>query len=281
MYSKPWFLILSCFLLTCSGCTDNPITDERELMFFPEEQDLEIGRAYAPEIEKQLGGRIKDEQLQNYINDIGQKISRYSHKPSWEYHFTALNHDMVNAFALPGGYIFITRGMLEKLKTEAQLAGILAHETVHVVARDTSNAMSNQIGLGLLLSAGVYYEGTSAGAAAASVAQMIISLKYSRKDEGLADRGGMSYMVAAGYNPYGMVETMQILEELHQEGYDEFLSSHPSPENRIRYLKIEIDVKYKNFAELKTGTEDYQRCVLDRLKRIKQLSPPEPPLWNG
>ena len=157
MRLRPRFLILSCFLFLCSGCMDNPITGERELMFFPEEQDLEIGRAYAPEIEKQLGGRIKDEQLQNYINDIGQKISRYSHKPSWEYHFTVLNHDMVNAFALPGGYIFITRGMLEKLKTEAQLAGILAHETVHVVARDTSNAMSNQIGLGLLLSAGVYY----------------------------------------------------------------------------------------------------------------------------
>jgi predicted Zn-dependent protease len=192
-----------------------------------------------------------------------------------------LNHKSINAFALPGGYIFITRGMLEKLKTEAQLAGILAHETVHVVARDTSNAMSNQIGLGLLLSAGVYYDGTSAGAAAASVAQMIISLKYSRKDESHADRGGMSYMVAAGYNPYGMVETMQILEELHQEGYDEFLSSHPSPRNRIGYLKIEIDVKYKNIAELKTGAEDYQRSVLDRLGRLKQLSPPEPPLWSN
>jgi predicted Zn-dependent protease len=266
----------------CIGCTDNPITGKRELMFFPEEQDLEIGRAYAPELEKQLGGRIKDEQLQNYINDIGQKISRYSHKPSWEYHFVALNHDMVNAFALPGGYIFITKGMLEKLKTEAQLAGILAHETVHVVARDTSNAMSNQIGLGLLLSAGVYYEGTSAGAAAASVTQMIISLKYSREDESQADRGGMSYMVAAGYNPYGMVETMQILEELRHEGYDEFLSSHPSPVHRIRYLKIEIDVKYKNLDELKIGTEDYQRCVLDRLEMIKEeLSPPEPPIWDN
>ena len=281
MYLKPRFLILGCLLLLCIGCADNPITGERELMFFPEEQDLAIGRAYAPEIEKLLGGRIKDEQLQKYIDSIGQKISRYSHKPSWEYHFTALNHDSVNAFALPGGYIFITKGMLEKLKTEAQLAGILAHETVHVVARDTSNAMSNQIGLSLLLSAGVYYEGTSAGAAAAGVTQMIISLKYSRKDESQADRGGMSYMVAAGYNPYGMVETMQILEELQREGYDEFLSSHPSPVHRIRYLKVEIDVKYKNVAELKTGVEDYQRSVLDRLERIKQLSPPEPPLWKN
>jgi predicted Zn-dependent protease len=88
-------------------------------------------------------------------------------------------------------------------------------------------------------------------------------------------------MAAAGYNPYGMVETMQILEELQREGYDEFLSSHPSPVNRIGYLKIEIDVKYKNLAGLKTGAGDYQRCVLDRLERLKQLSPPEPPIWDN
>lgn len=281
MCMKPGLLILGSFLLLCIGCADNPITGERELMFFPEEQDLEIGRVYAPELEKYLGGRIKDEQLQNYINNIGQKISRYSHKPSWEYHFTALNHNSINAFALPGGYIFITKGMLEKLETEAQLAGILAHETVHVVARDTSNAMSNQIGLGLLLSTAAYYEGTVAGAAAASITQMIINLKYSREDESQADRGGMSYMAAAGYNPFGMVEVMQILEQLHHEGYDEFLSSHPSPVNRIRYLKIEIDVKYKNFAELKTGTDDYQRFVLDRLERLRQLTPHESPIWNN
>ncbi len=281
MYVKPRLLILSCCFFLCSGCADNPISGERELMLFPEDQDLAIGCAYAPEIEKLLGGRVKDEDLQSYINNIGQKISHYSHKPSWEYHFTALNDKSINAFALPGGYIFITKGMLEKLQTEAQLAGILAHETVHVVARDTLNAMSNQIGLSLLFSAAVYHEGTQAAVAAAGVTQMIISLKYSRKDEREADRGGMSYMVAAGYNPYGMVEAMQMLKKMQQEGYDEFLSSHPSPRNRIGYLKIEIDVKYKNFAELQTGTENYHRSVLDRLKRLKELSPPEPPLWDN
>jgi predicted Zn-dependent protease len=281
MYMKSRLLVLSCLFCMFAGCADNPITGEKELMLFPEDQDFAIGRTYAPEIEKQMGGRIKDEQLQKYIDSVGQKVARVGHKPSWKYHFMALNDKSVNAFALPGGYIFITKGMLEKLQTEAQLAAVLAHETVHVVARDTSNAMSNQIGLSLLFSAAVYQESTQAAAAAAGVTEMIISLKYSREDESQADCGGMSYMVAAGYNPYGMVETMEILEKLQHEGYDEFMSSHPSPIHRIEYLKIEIGVKYKNFAELRTGTEAYQRSVLDRLERIKQLSPPEPPIWEN
>ena len=105
-------LIFSVVLFILSGCTDNPITGQQELMFFPEDQDFEIGRKYAPEFEKELGGRIKDNQLQQYIDGIGQKVAYVGHKPSWEYHFTALNHKMINAFALPGGYIFITKGLL-------------------------------------------------------------------------------------------------------------------------------------------------------------------------
>ncbi len=137
MFKKLLLPILSLASCLFVGCAVNPITGEEELMLFGEDQDIVIGRKYAPELEKQLGGRIANEGLQDYMDGVGQKIARISHKPDWEYHFVALEHESVNAFALPGGYIFITRGMLEKLQTEAQLAAILAHETVHVVARDT------------------------------------------------------------------------------------------------------------------------------------------------
>jgi predicted Zn-dependent protease len=235
-------------------------------MFIPQDQDLELGRKYAPEIEKEMGGRIEDDSLQSYIDSVGQKIARISHRSDWEYHFAALKDDSVNAFALPGGYIFVTKGMLEHLQTEAQLAAVLAHEMVHVVARDTSNAMSNQIGMGLLLSA-VTSEETSQGVlTAANLTSKIIGLRYSRKDEREADLGGLSYMVAAGYNPNGMVETMQMLEEQQKSKTIEFLSSHPSPENRVGYLTQEVQMNYFNSTHLRVGKEDYHKAVLGRLK---------------
>ena len=120
-------------------------------MLISESQELEIGKTYAPEIEKQMGGRIRNEAIQNYIDSVGQKVARVSHRPDLHYHFTALNHKSINAFALPGGYVFITKGMLEKLDNESELAGVLAHETTHIVARHSAEAMSRQIGIQLLL----------------------------------------------------------------------------------------------------------------------------------
>jgi len=174
---------------------------------------------------------------------------------------------MVNAFALPGGYIFITKGMLEKLQTEAQLAAILSHETVHVVARDTANAMSNQIGLSLLLSAVTSGETSRGVLVAADLARLIIGLQYSRKDEREADLAGMDYMVAAGYNPHGEVELMQMLQEQDKVRPTEFLSSHPSPENRLIYLDARIKMRNYNLADLKIGKNAYRSAVLDRLPK--------------
>ena len=260
-------LLLISYFTVClfTGCAFNPITGQQELMLFPEKQDLEIGRQYAPEIEKELGGKIEDEDLQKYIDSVGQKIARISHRPDWEFHYVAVNDKSINASALPGGYIFITKGMLEKLQTEAQLAAILGHETAHVVARDTSNAISNQIGIGLLLAAAASGQGSSAVMTAAELSRRLIGLKYSRRDEREADIAGLDYMVVAGYNPYGIVETMQMLEEQRKERVVEFLSSHPPPENRIAYLTQRIKTKNQNLDSLNIGKQEYCKAVLDRL----------------
>ncbi|MHC4362319.1 MAG: M48 family metalloprotease [Planctomycetota bacterium] len=261
-------LIVGFILCLCTGCAVNPISGEEELMFFPEKQDIEIGRKYAPEVEKHLGGRIDNNDLQEYIDGVGQRVARVCHKPNLEYHFVALDHKSVNALALPGGYVFITRGMLENLQTEAQLAGVLAHEIVHVVARDTSNMMSKEIGLNLLLVAAASTVKAPRGAVtAAQVTTQIIGLQYSKQDERQADLGGLKYMVRASYNPSGMVETMEMFESREQTERDEFLSSHPSPENRIGYLKRKIQSKYSDLTGLKVGKEDYRRSVLDRLPK--------------
>lgn len=236
-------------------------------MLFSEKDDITIGRKYAPEIEKQLGGRIADESLQNYIDSVGQRIARVSHKPHWEYHFTAVEHKSVNAVALPGGYIFVTKGMLEKLTTEAQLAGLLAHEIVHVTARHSSAVMSRQMGLTFVL-LGLGAAGAKMppdAGRAAGLAWQLIGLKYSREHEREADLGGLDYTVAAGYNPYGIVELMQMLQEQDKVRPVEFLSTHPSPENRLIYLRARIQTRYGSLQALKIGKEDYHSNVLQRL----------------
>jgi len=261
--------LLTLALICCfyTGCALNPITGQKELMLIPESQDIALGRKYAPEIEKQMGGQIDDPVIQSYVNQVGQNIARVCHKPHWQYHFVALQDKSVNALALPGGYIFVTKGMLENLRSEAQLASILAHETVHVVARDVSNAMSNEIGLSLLLSA-VTSDSTPSGVlTAADLAKQIVGLKYSRKDEQEADLGGLDYLVAAGYNPYAMVETMQMLESRNKQRPIEFLSTHPSPKNRIEYLTQKIRTKYPTASTLTIGQQQYRNSVLNHLKK--------------
>ena len=262
---KVLLLISYIIVCLCTGCAFNPITGQQELMLFPEKQDLEIGQQYAPEIEKELGGKIEDEDLQNYIDSVGQKIARISHRPNWEYHYVAVNDKSINASALPGGYIFITKGMLEKLQSESQLAAILAHETAHVVARDTSNAISNQIGLSLILAAATSGQSSGAVMTAAELSRRIIGLRYSRQDEREADIAGLDYMVVAGYNPYGIIETMKMLEAQRKETVVEFLSSHPPPGNRIAYLSQRIKTKNHNLDVLNIGKQQYSNAVLDRL----------------
>ncbi len=266
MYEKLRFLTISLILCLSAGCVVNPITGEEEFMLMGEQQDIEIGKKYAPELEKQMGGKITNDALQNYVNSVGQKVARVSHRRSWEYQFVALDDDSVNAFALPGGYIFITKGMLKQLTTESQLAGILAHETAHVVARDTAVLMSREIGIGILLSAAVSEDTSRSVRTAADLTRQILSLRFSRRDEKDADLAGLDYMVRAGYDPNGMVETMQILQKQQKTRPIEFFSTHPIPENRMAYLKARIQSRYRRREGLRTGKEDFHAAVLSHLK---------------
>lgn len=255
--------LASCLLV---GCAVNPISGEEELMLLAESEDVKLGMSYAPEVEKELGGRIADDGLQSYIDRVGQRIARVCHRPDWDYHFTAVDHESVNAIAVPGGFIFITRGMLEKLSTEAQLAGILGHEVGHVVARDSAAALSREYGMAILLGA-IQAAGASGDAMrVATFTKQILGLRYSRKDEQEADLAGMDYMVRAGYAPSGMVETMQMLRDLQEVRPIEFFSTHPLPQNRVVYLSQRIASRYSAVSGLKVGKDEYGQGILARLK---------------
>lgn len=277
MSEKLRFLTISLFLYFCVGCVVNPLTGEEEFMLMGEQQDIAIGMQYAPEIEKQMGGKIASPTLQNYVNTVGLKVARVSHRRSWDYRFVALNNDSVNAFALPAGYIFITRGMLKQLTTESQLASILAHETAHVVARDTAVMISREIGIGALLSAANSKSSSRSVRTAAGMARQIMGFSFSRRDERDADRAGMDYMVRAGYDPNGMIETMQMLDSQQKERPIEFFSTHPNPENRVAYLKARLQSRYRNRQGLKTGKEDFSKFVLSQLKKKRYPGPSSKP----
>jgi beta-barrel assembly-enhancing protease len=261
-----------CVLIAVTGCASNPITGEEELMFDRDyRNDIKLGNEVAPQVEKELKGRIKDQVLQDYINGIGHKIVRFSHNPDFDFNFVAVNDKSVNALALPGGRIYITKGLLAKLESESQLAAILAHETVHVVARDTENMMSKQAGMGALFVLAATQARNQGEVVVADIALQIVALKYSREDEKTADLGGMDYMFRAGYNPNGMVETMQILQKEDASGASDFFSTHPSPENRIDYLRARAQTHYLDgIAGTKVGRDEYQQNVLDRLKDLPE-----------
>jgi predicted Zn-dependent protease len=265
MKSKIIFLLFVPVLLLAVGCATNPISGKNQLMLFSEEQDIELGKSYAPEIEKEMGGKIQNLTLQNYVNSVGLKVAAVSHKPYFDFHYTALEDETVNAFALPGGYIYITRGMLEKLESEAQLAAVFAHETTHVVARHSSAQISREIGIEIALSA-VSSKAPGGAMQVAGIARQIIGLSYSRSQEKEADLAGLDYTVKAGYDPEAMVQTMQMLEAEDKNGQIEFLSTHPSPENRVGYIAQAIRDRGYMSLGMKVGKEDYKKFVLDELK---------------
>ncbi|MBN1795733.1 MAG: M48 family metalloprotease [Sedimentisphaerales bacterium] len=264
MKVKSIFLSSMLYLVLVTGCATNPISGKSQLMLLGEDQDIELGKQYSPEIEKQLGGRIQNTSLQNYLDMVGQRMARVSHKPYFEYTYVALEDDMINAFALPGGPVFITKGMLKKLENEAQLASIFAHETTHVVARHSAAQMSREIGISFALSV-ASSKASGSAMQVADIASQMIGLSYSRTQEREADIGGLEYMTKAGYDPYEMVKTMQMLEEESQERPLEFFSTHPNPENRIEYIEEEIRMKGYSKPGLKVGADDYKRSVLDEL----------------
>ena len=261
----------SVFCIFSGGCVTNAVTGESEFNIYGDDvdDDVRLGKAWAPELEKEFGGAFEDEHIQSYVDYVGQNVAQVSHGAHIPWHFTVLRDKMMNAFALPGGYIYITTGMLRKLESEAQLAGILAHEASHVTLRHSTNRMSEQMGVDLLLSIAIR-NASSEVVRASSIARQLVMLKYSRQDEMEADVIGLRYLMRAGYNPYGMVETMQILEaESDDDRPGEFLSSHPAPMNRYGRLLEEIEAGGYNVANMKVRKEDYERIVLERLKDVK------------
>lgn len=249
---------LTAGLLAVGGCSTNPVTGERQLSLISTEQEIAMGREAGPEFEKEFGGKVDDAVLQEYVNRVGLAVAARSHRQELPYHFALLNSDVPNAFALPGGFIYITRGLFERMDNEAQLAAVLAHEVGHVAYQHNTRALQQAIGLQLLVRLAGIAIGGDAGAAAeagAKIAAGMVQLKYSRGNEYDSDAIGLLYMTQAGYNPWGMVQLLNKLNELHegkQGRLDEMFQTHPLTTNRIDRIRKEVQKDHLAYAEADT-----------------------------
>ncbi len=225
----------------------NPVTGEKQHISMTADQETSLGLEAAPQMAAQMGGEVDRSDVgAQRVDRIGRSVVERSDaaRSPYRYDFHLLRDpETVNAFALPGGQVFITRGLLSKLQSDAQLAGVLGHEIGHVVNRHGAEHMATgQLGQLLTMAAGVAAtDERGRGQRAALVAAMInqmVQLKYSRSDELEADRFGMDYMKQAGYDPSAMLGVMRILEAASRGGRTpELLSTHPYPEARIEAIE--------------------------------------------
>lgn len=233
----------------------NPVTGEKQRVAMSAEQETALGLQTAPQMAAEFGGLHPDPDLQNYVEQLGERIVARSaaRGSTYQYDFHLLRDpDTVNAFALPGGQIFITAALLGRLGDEAQLAGVLGHEIGHVVGRHSAQQLAKaQLTQILVGAAGVAASsedssGQQAAAVAAVVGQ-VVNMRFGRKDELESDRFGVRFMSEASYDPRSLIEVMRILAEASGgSGRPEFLSTHPDPGNRQGEIEAEIARLYPN-----------------------------------
>ncbi len=235
--------LLAAALLT-AACATNPVTGGREFALMTEGREISIGEDADAQIREQMG--VYDSPaLQGYVADLGHRLAAQSHRPYLPWHFAVVDSPAVNAFALPGGYIYLTRGILAYLGDEAELAGVLGHEIGHVTARHSVQAYSRATGaqLGLLLGQIFVppmrsnpYGGPGIMDAASSGLGLLL-LKFGRDDEIQADRLGAEYATGGGWHPEGvagMLSTLGRISELSdRRGVPNWLSTHPEPTARV------------------------------------------------
>lgn len=233
----------------------NPLTGENQKVSLSPEEEVAMGLQSAPQMAQEYGGLYPSNEVQAQVQAVGNKLvesfnqemQSQNIKNPYQFNFYVLKDPQtVNAFALPGGQIFITVGLLKRLKTEDQLAGVLGHEIGHVIHRHSSEQMAKtEFYQGLAGAATASAGDLGAGQIASYVANIKL-MKFGRDDELESDEFGVKYMIKAGYDPNEMITVMEILAEASGGGTerDEFMSTHPSPANRISKIQEHIQ-KYK------------------------------------
>jgi predicted Zn-dependent protease len=228
--------LFAVLVIVSAACATNPVTGKRQMSLLSEMEELAIGQQQDVEIRREMGV-YDDPELQRYVNDIGQQLARVSHRPNLPWSFTIVDNPAINAFALPGGYIYLTRGILAYLDDEAELAGVLGHEIGHVTARHAAQAYTRQAqaGIGLAILS-IFVPSTTPFTDVGAAGLSVLFLRHGREAELEADRLGVEYGSGAGYDPAGVprfLTTLARVNALSERGVPNWLSTHPDPGSRV------------------------------------------------
>ncbi len=228
--------------LGLAACAINPVTGSREFSLMGEVQEARMGEQAYPVYTQMSEGLYPDPALQAYVAGVGQRLAALGHRPELAYEFNVVNASEINAYALPGGKISITRGLLAKMTNEAQLAAVLGHEIGHVTARHAAAGYTRQVLAGVLTTVGMValesadVRGGELLAQGGMLASTLVLQKYGRDQERQSDELGMEYLTLAGYHPEGLVQTMEILHRSHEKepsAVETLFRSHPLTSERI------------------------------------------------
>lgn len=272
-----WLLGLLMLAFVATGCTTNPATGKLSFtMGMSTEEELALGEEAAPQFLQSYGGDIPSDAINAYVRDLGQRLAAVSERPELPWEFHVVDSPVINAFALPGGKVFFTRGLLSRLTNEAQMAGVLGHEIGHVTALHVNQRIAQQT----VLQTGLTAVGVAADTldnqwlqvlgAGAQVGGGVYLLKFGRDHESEADLLGIRYMTKLGYDPMGQVQVMQILKEASGSGggTPEFLSTHPLPDTRIRELTAYIAEKFPDRSQFQFREDAFRQNVLAPLAKL-------------
>ncbi|MDX9910325.1 MAG: M48 family metallopeptidase [Phycisphaerales bacterium] len=275
--------------LVLPACSTNPATGRQSLTAFGWDWDKQVGLESGPQMTAEFGGATPDPVAQAYVQEVGRKLTdaaikqAYAKVPDMQWNYTLLDSQVLNAFALPGGQVYFSRGLADKLENEAQMAGVLGHEVGHVIARHGAQRMTQQLGLNALVIAGTVAVGVADedstfrkygqyGVPALAVGGNVVMLSYGRDEEMEADALGMQYMAESGWNPAAQRRVMQILGELSGAGSTpEWLSTHPTSETRIRRIDELLRGVFagtQNNPDFVLNAPAYKTRMLDRLAKL-------------
>ncbi|MEL7485068.1 MAG: M48 family metalloprotease [Planctomycetota bacterium] len=299
-------MVLAASALGLGGCSRNPATGELIFTMMTWEQEKAIGLEAGPQFTDEYGGEVPDAEARAYVDEVGRRLLEGIEEgvPELEWNFTLLDSQVINAFALPGGQVYFSRGLAEKLDSEAAMAGVIGHEIGHVTARHGNQRISRTQAFQAVLAAGAVAVGVAdedsalrrygtIAVPAIAVAGQPVQLKYGRDEELEADYLGMRYMARAGYNPVGQRRVMEVLGAASRgRSQPEWLSTHPASETRIDRIDDLLAGEFaftQNTREFIINEDAYQRRMLARLDR---LGPPahgsqsvslleNPALWCG
>jgi beta-barrel assembly-enhancing protease len=243
-------IAISSIVVYLSSSEDNPVTGQTQYVSLTVDQEIALGLQAAPELAQQFGGLDPDTQAAALVEEIGQRLVRSSpaQNSPYEYNFHLLNDsETINAFALPGGQIFITRALFDQLETEAELAGVLGHEIGHVVGRHSAEQIAKSklteglAGAAVIATYDPENPSTAAGAQIAAIIGQLVNMRWGREHELESDFLGVCFLQDAGYDPGALVRVMQVLAGAREgPSPPEFFSTHPNPENRIGRIEDAI-----------------------------------------